>query len=101
MTLDDELDVILAGDDSFAAGTESASTALMQHDEVMGASPESAGVILGIGYVLVRASAFPGLVSGQAATVNSDPYRVTQVMRIMDGKVLQVYLGSPDESNDD
>lgn len=95
MSLDTDIDLILAdGEDTFSDGTTTVSTMLMQGDEVQGQSLDAAGVIVGVSYVLLRASQFPSLSTGAAVKVNGADYTVAQKMRIQDGKVLQVYLGS-------
>lgn len=93
MNADDELDSILAGEDTFLTGDGQVSCSFMESDEVMGAGPGNAGVVLGKGSVLVRASAFPNIATATSAQVNGVDYRVEQVMRVMDGKPIQVWLG--------
>ncbi len=96
MSYDDDIDVILAsGPDMFSAGGVNVATELMEHDAVDGDSSAAAGVIYGVGYVLVRSSRFPNLKTHDVVKVNGKPYTVAQKMRIQDGRVLQVYLGVP------
>jgi hypothetical protein len=91
---DSDIDVILAdGEDTFTAGDVTVAVELFEHDAVMGESSQAAGVIGGVGYVLVRASLFPSLATNDPVTLNGTAYKVAQKMRIQDGRVLQVFLG--------
>ncbi len=103
MNLDADIDLLLAaGEDLFSDGEQTVNCFLMQHDSVMGESPEAAGIIQGAGYVLLRASLFPDLAEGDPVTLNDVPYSVAQQpMKVQDGRVLQVWLGAAPESGDD
>lgn len=98
MTQDDDLDLMLAdNDDSFSSGTVTTPCQVMQYDEVAGQSTAVAGQIVGMGNVLLRASAYPDIKTNDPCTLNDVPYRVAQHKRIQDGRVLLVTLGSADE----
>jgi hypothetical protein len=50
-------------------------------------------MMMRMGYVMVRASMFPGLKQDDPVTVNGVAYRAAIPQLIQDGKMLQIMLG--------
>jgi hypothetical protein len=102
MDLDADINVMLADcGDTFTAGGVTEPCLLTMHDEVAGNDSQAPGQVMGMGFALVRTSAFPDLstndpVTVRAADADADvSYRAMQLGRVQDGRMLQVYLGEP------
>lgn len=97
MTQDDDIDLMLADSgDIFTAASVDQPCLFMQHDEVVGQTSEYAGQVMLMGYVQIRASAFPSLKNDDPIRVNGTDYRAATVLVIQDGRMLQVTLGAPE-----
>ena len=96
MTPDQDIDAMLAdGPDSATIGSVTVACELWTHDAVQAKDAQSGGHSIGMSYILLRASLFPGLKQDDPLTVNGIGYRAALVSRIQDGKVLNVWLGIP------
>lgn len=93
MTQDDDLGrMVTDGEDTLTIGTVTVRCKVWTVDEAMSKSPDSQGQIMGMSHVLVQASRFPGLKNNDPITINNVAMTVGTLMRIHDGKLLQVWL---------
>jgi hypothetical protein len=102
MTQDADIDLMLADcGDTFTADGVTQPCLLTMHDEVVGNDSTNPGQVMGMGFALVKTSAFPDLATNDKVTVRAEDadadvdYRAMQLSRVQDGRMLQVFLGEP------